>query len=166
MIEGIDKIDISSCAKLVSSKGKPLEPASGYDGVSNLTLVRNPNYKASTDSTAARQNLPDEFQFTVDANADDILNKVSAGELDDEVSSIPSQTLEKYATQSDLKKYLHTDSGDRTWYLTMNLTQPPFDDIHVRRAMNWIMNKTALVQAWGGPTIGQVANHIAPDTLF
>ena len=34
----------------------------------------------------------------------------------------------------------------------MNLTQPPFDDIHVRKAMNWIMDKDALVQAWGGPT--------------
>jgi peptide/nickel transport system substrate-binding protein len=166
MIEGIDKIDISSCAKLVSSKGKPLEPASGYDGVSNLTLVRNPNYNAKTDSPAARQNLPDEFQFTVDANADDILNKVGAGELDDEISSIPSQTLEKYATTSSLKQYLHSDSGDRTWYLTMNLTQPPFDDLHVRQAMNWIMDKAALVQAWGGPTIGKVANHIVPDTLF
>src|SRR5262249_12357785 len=38
--------------------------------------------------------------------------------------------------------------------------------IHVRRAMNWIMDKAAMVQAWGGPTIGKVANHIAPDTLY
>jgi ABC-type transport system substrate-binding protein len=48
----------------------------------------------------------------------------------------------------------------------MNLTQPPFDDIHVRKAMNWVMDKHALVQAWGGPTIGKVAHHIVPDTLF
>ena len=48
----------------------------------------------------------------------------------------------------------------------MNLTQPPFDDIQVRRAMNWVMDKHALVQAWGGPLIGEVANHIIPDTLL
>ena len=48
----------------------------------------------------------------------------------------------------------------------MNLTQPPFDDIHVRKAMNWIIDKAALRQAWGGPTIGTIANHIVPDTLF
>jgi ABC-type transport system substrate-binding protein len=48
----------------------------------------------------------------------------------------------------------------------MNLTQPPFDDIHVRRAMNYLLDKVALIQAWGGPTIGKVANHIVPDTLF
>ena len=31
----------------------------------------------------------------------------------------------------------------------MNLTQPPFDDVHVRRAMNWVMDKAALVQGLG-----------------
>ncbi len=48
----------------------------------------------------------------------------------------------------------------------MNLTQPPFDDIHVRRAMNWIMDKTSLRQVWGGPDLGKIANHIVPDSIF
>jgi len=154
MIQGIDKVDISSCSAI--------KPASGYDGQTQMILVRNPNYVQSTDQY--RKNYPDEFDFLVDANATDILNKVSAGTFNDEISSIPAQVLERYARQHSPQ--LHTNSGDRTWYLTMNLTQPPFDDIHVRRAMNWVMDKTALVQAWGGPTIGQVATHIVPNTLF
>jgi len=80
--------------------------------------------------------------------------------------SIPPSVLKKYATSSNLKQYFHQNSGDRTWYLTMNLTQPPFDDIHVRKAMNWIIDKAALRQTWGGPTVGTIANHIVPDTLF
>ena len=36
----------------------------------------------------------------------------------------------------DLKDRYKINSGDRTWYITMNLTQPPFDDIHVRKAAN------------------------------
>ena len=32
--------------------------------------------------------------------------------------------------------------------------------------MNFIMDKARARQAWGGPTIGAVANHIVPDTLF
>ena len=47
---------------------------SGYTQTS-LTLVRNPNYDKSSDSTAARQSLPDRFEWTVNSNADDILNK-------------------------------------------------------------------------------------------
>ena len=48
----------------------------------------------------------------------------------------------------------------------MNLTQPPFDSLQVREAMNFVMDKHALVQAWGGPVIGDVANHIIPDSLL
>ncbi len=58
------------------------------------------------------------------------------------------------------------EAGDRTWYITMNLTQPPFDDIHVRKALNWVMDKAGLQRAWGGPIKGEIANHIVPDTMF
>jgi peptide/nickel transport system substrate-binding protein len=156
MIKGIDQVDISSCSAI--------KPASGYDGQTILDLVRNPNYKQSTDST--RKNYPDEVRFLVDASDVDIYNKIEAGQLDMATSSIPNNVLKKYATTSSLKQYFHVNSGDRTWYLTMNLTQPPFDDIHVRQAMNWIIDKAALRQTWGGPTEGAIANHIVPDTLF
>ena len=131
-----------------------------------MNLVRNPNYDASTDTKAARENFPDEFKFVVNANADDILNKIEAGEYDTANTTIPPQFLKKYSEDKSLAPYFHQNSGDRTWYLTMNLTQPPFDDVHVRRAMNWVMDKHALVQAWGGPLIGKVANHIIPDALL
>jgi peptide/nickel transport system substrate-binding protein len=98
MIEGADKVDASSCARV--------KPMSGFDGQTFLTLVRNPSYDPSTDSKAAREKLP------------------------------------------------------------MKLTQPPFDDIHVRRAMNWVLDKAAMLQAWGGPLVGKVATHIVPNNLF
>ena len=158
MIKGMDQVNDSSCAAL--------KPASGINEQTNIDLVRNPNYNPATDTKAARENFPDEFQFLIDSNADDIYNKVEAGEFDMATSSIPPQVLEKYATTPSLRSQYHSNSGDRTWYITMNLTQAPFDDIHVRKAMNWIMDKVALIQAWGGPQYGKVANHIVPDTLF
>ena len=156
MIKGMDSVDISSCAAI--------KPASGYDGQTMLDLVRNPDYVQSTDNT--RKNYVNEVRFLVDASSVDIFNKIENGTFDMATSSIPPQVLKKYATTPSLKKYFHQNSGDRTWYLTMNVTQPPFDDLHVRRAMNWIMDKAALVQAWGGPTVGAVANHIVPDAMF
>jgi peptide/nickel transport system substrate-binding protein len=74
--------------------------------------------------------------------------------------------LQRYSTDASLKKDLHLNSGDRTWYMPFTLTQPPFDDIHVRKALNWVVDKAALRKAWGGPTAGTIANHIVPDTLF
>ena len=61
---------------------------------------------------------------------------------------------------------LKSNSGDRTWYFMLNLTQPPFDDIHIRKAINWVVNKEALRKAWGGPFAGNVATHIAPDNML
>jgi peptide/nickel transport system substrate-binding protein len=143
-----------------------LKPFSGYAGANgnHLTLVRNPNYDQSTDPY--RKNYPDTFSFVINSNADDIYNRVQSGQLDDESASAQPKTIRQYATNPDLKKMLLTNVGDRTWYLTLNLTQPPFDDIHIRKAMNLIMDKQALRKAWGGPFLGAIATHIAPPVMY
>ena len=48
----------------------------------------------------------------------------------------------------------------------MNLTQPPFDDIHVRKAMNWIIDKAALRQTWGGPSRSTAYAHVAVNQAW
>jgi peptide/nickel transport system substrate-binding protein len=140
---------------------------SGWDGESHLALVRHPDSDPKTDSPAMRQALPDRFEFTVDPNGIDIINRVEAGELDDEAApSLPPQALEQYAQYPAKRRLLHLNRGDSTWFITMNLTQSPFDDIHVRKAMNWIIDKQAMLQVQGGPLTGEIATHLAPDSLF
>jgi peptide/nickel transport system substrate-binding protein len=156
MFAGSDKLDATSCATITAAGG-----ISGFDGTTKMDLVRNPDYNPSSDSPKARENLPDEFTFTINSNPDDIFARIGRGEVDDDVSSggPPPTVLRQYHGS----KQLHIDSGDRTWYLNMNMTQPPFDDIHIRKAMNWIVNKDALRKAWGGADAGLLATHIAPD---
>jgi peptide/nickel transport system substrate-binding protein len=158
MFGGSADVSVGSCGAI--------KPASGYDGTTNMTLVRNPNYKASTDSKSARENNPDSFVFTVNSNADDIYNKIASGDLEDAVASPTPKVLRQYQTDPSLKGRLKVSGGDRTWYLTMNLTQAPFDDLHIRKAMNWIIDKNGLRKGWGGPTAGTIANHIVPDALL
>jgi peptide/nickel transport system substrate-binding protein len=158
MFEGSQNVDIKSCATI--------KPASGYDGTTTMTLVRNPNYSPATDTKSARENLPDSFVFSVNSNADDIYNKIQSGDLEDAVASPTPKVIRQYETDPSLRSRLKVNGGDRTWYLTMNLTQPPFDDIHIRKAMNWIIDKNGLRKGWGGPTAGTIANHIVPDTLL
>jgi peptide/nickel transport system substrate-binding protein len=157
MIAGSDKLDASSCAKLTSSG-----PISGFDGERSLDLVRNPAYDARTDSRKARENLPDEFTFTVNSNTDDIYARVARGAADDEVAQEPPTVLRRYQHSSQL----HTNASDFTGYLTMNLTQPPFDDVHVRRAVNFVVDRDALRKARGGVSAGAIATHIAPNGIL
>jgi peptide/nickel transport system substrate-binding protein len=157
MLQGSDKLDISSCATE--------KPISGFDPSKKMNLVRNPNYDQSTDNL--RTNNVDGIQSTIDTNVNDIFNKVQSGQLDASFTNQPPKAfLQQYMTQPDKKNLIHFNSGDVTTYITMNWATPPFDDIHVRKAANLIMDKAALLQAWGGPSFGQIATHISPPIVL
>ncbi len=157
MLEGSDQL-ATSC--------DGLKPLSGMDPTRRISFVRNPDYDESTDTEELRENNIDALEYTVNTNPKDIFDKIEAGELEGEVEAPPPDVLRRYSQSEDLKDRMQVESGDRTWYITMNLSQPPFDDIHVRKAMNWIMDKTALQRAWGGPIRGDIAHHIVPDAMF
>ncbi len=144
MIEGSDKLDISSCGAM--------KPISGFDGQTQLDLVRNPNYDPRTDSTQGpgeqprplrvhRQHQPRRHLQQDRARAS---SRTSTRRRRRRCSASTRRTR---ASGSTCK----SNSGDRTYYITMNLTQPPFDDVHVRRAMNWVMDRNGAPQGVGRP---------------
>ncbi len=47
----------------------------------------------------------------------------------------------------------------------MNLLTPPFDDVHVRKAMNYVMDKAGLVKAYGGSLHAVPATTVEPPTV-
>src|SRR4051794_2377229 len=157
MLAGSDKLRAASC-RTVKASG----PISGFDGERKLDLVRNPGYDAKTDNPQARQNFPDRFLFTVNSNTDDIYARIARGEIEDEVAQEPPAVLRRYAGSPQL----HTNASDFTGYLTMNLTRPPFDDVHVRRAVNFVVDRNALRKARGGVSAGSIATHIAPNGML
>ncbi len=161
MINGEDKLDTSSCSTL--------KPISGFDPDKFMVLVRNPSYDPSTDSTQDRANNVDGVVITIDTNTTDIYNKIQSGELDGNgypAGEPPATILQQYLTNPDLKPLLQINSGDRTWYITMNVLVPPFDDVHVRKAVNYVINKAALQKAWGGASHGAIGTSIEPPTVL
>ena len=140
---------------------------SGFDPTTHLTLVRNPDYAQATDSSSDRSNLVNGISVIVDSNVTDIFEKVQNGSLDGSLAHTPPAAIEQqYLTNPSLRPGYHSNSGDRTWYITMNLSTSPFDDIHVRKAVNDIIDKAGLLKVWGGSTHGQIATHIMPPTML
>jgi peptide/nickel transport system substrate-binding protein len=157
MLQGSDKLDITSCGAM--------KPISGYDPTKQMVMVRNPNYDQASDDL--RGNFVDGIDIQVNTNVDDIFNKVLQGSLDGSLVDQPPATIvRQYLTDETKKQYLHTNPGDRTWFISMNLLAPPFDDIHVRKAANLVMNKSGILRAWGGTTFGQIATHAIPPALL
>jgi len=159
MIQGSAKTDVSSCASI--------KPMTGFDETKQLTLVRNPNYDPATDVQSGRKNYLDGIQITVDSSVSDIFQKIQSGELDTSWGDTPPATvLRQYLTDPALKSRLHSDSTSQLAFIHMNLTTPPFDDIHVRKAVNLILDKAELLKTFGGSTAGQIATQVAPPLLL
>jgi peptide/nickel transport system substrate-binding protein len=157
MIEGSEDLDASSC--------RTMEPISGWDPDRQLSLVRNPDYDPETDNPEMRSANIDGWIYSINTNEEDIFNKVEASQSDLGQAPLPT-VIRKYSTDPELREHLHIEAGDRTWYITMNLGQPPFDDINVRKAANLVMDKEGLQRAWGGPSQGEIATHIVPDVML
>jgi peptide/nickel transport system substrate-binding protein len=157
MIQGAEQLDVSSC--------DAQKPISGFDPTKKLYLVRNPNYDQASDTL--RKNWVDGIKIDINTNLDDIFNKVETGALDASFTDdAPPTVLQKYATDASLKNQLHSNGGDRTWYITMNWATPPFDDLHVRKAASYVMDKQGLLRAWGGAIAGEIATHIMPPIVL
>jgi ABC-type transport system substrate-binding protein len=67
---------------------------------------------------------------------------------------------------------LYVDQVATVWWIAINLAVPPFDDIHVRKAVTLAIDRDELRRRWArlttpgpGPIPGIVADHLAPDAL-
>ena len=158
MWEGTEALDFSVPAS-------DQEAVSGYVPGRSMILVRNPSYDPATDGL--RPAYPDRIETTIGGDTADLYNKVDTGDVDYVVDvHPPANVLQEYSTNPDKQPYLHTYPTNGNYYISMNLGVPPFDDIHVRKALNWVIDKAGSIQLSGGALTGSVEGHIFPDGLI
>lgn len=158
MIEGSEELAISDGCR-------SMEPISGYSyGEQNLSLVPNPDYDPATDTIEIREPVFQRFEFL---NMSDLeaFNGIEEGHIDAAMLTPSRRRVAGYQEDSDPYPAVHSNLEDVTWYASMNLTQKPFDDVHVRRALNFALDRGAVQEAWGGDTWAEIATHVLPPTL-
>ena len=158
MFQGADQVDFSQPA--ASQK-----PAAGYVPGKSITLVRNPSWDKSTDDLRLANVDQIDVQIT-SASEEDLAAKVDSGELDLVMDGVPpTDQLQKYETDPNLKDQVQIHPSDAVRYISMNIAEPPFDDIHVRKALNFAIDKDGIRKLRGGPAFGEIAGHIIVDSL-
>ena len=158
MVEGSAALRFRPCSAL--------EPVPSLSD-DRLALVRNPNFDPRTGTATSRENNPDRFEFVaVEYPVVSIVKKLNAGALDDAILYTTPTVLSRHMRSAARRGRLRVNPADWVFSLSMNLTKPPFDDVHVRRAMSWVMDKAALREAFGGPQAGSIAHHLVPDDLL
>jgi peptide/nickel transport system substrate-binding protein len=157
MFEGSETMDFS-----VPPKDQTEAP--GYVPGRQIVLVRNPSYDPASDGL--RDAYPDRIEVRIGGDNDDLYNQVAAGALDFVVDgAVPPEKIREYQTNPDLQDRINIYPSDAVRYISFNLAEPPFDDIHVRKAVNWAFDKQGWRQLRGGPSTGEIAGHIFVNTL-
>jgi peptide/nickel transport system substrate-binding protein len=154
MLEGADQ-----------AEQPPTDPYPGYEPGRSFILVRNPTWSQEVDDIRSA-NL-DRIEVQIGLTTEDMQNKVSAGELDLNIDGVPPpQVIQQYQADPERKDQVVSYSGDGGYYMSMNQAEPPFDDIHVRKALNFAVDKAGLLQIRGGPLFGEPAQHIMYDSIL
>ncbi len=154
MFEGSDELDPDGG-----------EPVSGYVPGESVTLVRNPSWDPATDEI--REAYIDRFEIAIGGTEEDIFNKIDAGELDLHLDGVPpAQLIQAFQQNPEREDQVASNSADGTRYIAFNLAAPPFDDIHVRKALNFVLDKDGMRRIRGGEIVGELAGHIIPPSLL
>jgi peptide/nickel transport system substrate-binding protein len=141
------------------SSGKVLDV--GYFPGKSLTLVRNPNWKESTDFRPAYLN---EIQVKIGGSNTVIGRQVLEG--NNVVNNEPStpQSDLKLAAESH-KSQLEISPGAGSHYIAVNNAHGPFKNINLRKALWASLNRTALDKARGGELFTNVMTHFIYPTI-
>lgn len=132
-----------------------------YTPDSSLQLVRNPAWKA--DSDPLRKAYVDEIELTFGMTVDAIMQQLQSGDGDMAYDvTIPPAVLQTLLAQGDDK--LVTVASGNTNFVFINSVSDnnngALKDLRVRQALNYAVDKAAVVQQQGGPAIAKPVNGI------
>jgi YVTN family beta-propeller protein len=118
-----------------------------YDPKHRLRLVRNPRFREWS-AAAQPSGYPDQIEFTFVHSPQTLVRMMERGDVDFAYAvfltpTSPSVLRTQYASQ------LHANPSRFTFYFALNTRVPPFDDIRVRRAINFAVNRNRMVEVAG-----------------
>jgi peptide/nickel transport system substrate-binding protein len=154
----------------VDTSGKVVNPnctgkLTGYTPGKEIVLVRNPNWDSSTDFRPAYVDgitIQEGFADPTQAS-----EKILSGS--DQLSGdfVPSKTIiqeiasgSKYSTDQ-----LSASPSGGNRYIALNTSEPPFNNVNVRKAVVAGTDRTALRNTRGGALVGAVATHFIPPGI-
>jgi peptide/nickel transport system substrate-binding protein len=134
----------------------------GYQPNKEIRLIRNPNWDPETDwRPAYLDNITIQEGFTDPTSAS---AKILNGDASVNGDFPPSkQAQQQFAQEAPDQMSIAPSGGNR--YIAMKTTEPPFDDINVRKAVIANSDREALRDTRGGELIGPVATHIIPPQI-
>ena len=131
----------------------------GYDPNTQLKLVRNPHFKVWSED-AQPDGYADEVLYDFGLTDEAEVTAVQNGEADWMFDQPPTDRLGEIGSTYQDQVYINTLTA--WWYAPMNTNLPPFDNVKARQAVNYAIDRNALVNLFGGPVLASPVCQVLP----
>ena len=130
-----------------------------YNPNQSLVMVRNPHFKQWS-VEAQPDGFPDSITYGFGLTDEAEVTAVQNGQADWMIDPPPTDRLAEIGTQN--ADQVHVNTLTAFWYAPVNVNIPPFNDVRVRQALNYAIDRDALVGLFGGPVLAQPVCQILP----
>jgi peptide/nickel transport system substrate-binding protein len=138
---------------------------SAYEDGKGATLVKNPNWSASSDSL--RKQLPDKIQVNFAQAQESIDKDLQADTIQMDLSGagIATSSQSTVLANPDLKKNVDDALSGALAYVAVSTKVAPFDNVHCRIAVQYAIDKVAAQTTYGGDVRGAIASTVLPPNV-
>jgi YVTN family beta-propeller protein len=158
----VDLAAVPSGTAIQRGRERPVPGTGPYQVASvsarTVRLTRNPYFRVWSQD-ARPDGYPDEIRFRFSGGPGARLAAMRRGEAD-WVSSLPASWLERLLARYGAR--IHIDPAPSTDFMFLNTQVPPFDDIRVRRALNYAVDRQRIVALAGGPHVRPACQLLPP----
>jgi peptide/nickel transport system substrate-binding protein len=130
-----------------------------YNPNKELVMKRNPYFKQWS-KDAQPDGYPDEITQSYGLTVEAQITAIENGQADWTLESPPADRLNelgtKYAAQT------HVETLTAFWYAPMNTNLAPFNNVKARQAVNYAIDRNALVKIFGGPKLAAPSCQVLP----
>ncbi len=133
-----------------------------YDPNHGLTTDRNPFFRVWSPE-AQPDGYPDHITYAFGLTDEAQVTATENGNFDYMFDNVP---LDRYGELGDrYPDQVHINRVFGTYYLPMNVNLPPFNNLKVRQAINYAVNRRAMQTFYGGPAAASVLCQNVPVGL-
>ena len=130
-----------------------------YDPNRQMRLVRNPHFKVWSEE-AQPAGYVDEIDYDYGLEDEAAVTEIENGQADWMYNAVPPDRLgevgSRYVSQ------VHVSPLFAFYYLALNVNLAPFDNLKVRQALNFAIDRRAAVILFGGPRLASPTCQILP----
>jgi peptide/nickel transport system substrate-binding protein len=128
----------------------------------DLDLVKNPDYNAAS---LGKRGVLDEIDLPIGVDPQQAALKIRSGSADLWLDKLPPADATQALNDPTLKGRVFSNPYAAVEYLWMNNDVAPFNNVKVRQAVNYAINRQQMLRVWGGPSQGATTDQILPPTM-